>query len=63
MKYIFLLISIIIILYSSYIAIKCIELFNNLTDYGKGYLAGSVILLTIGVSLFIFSLKKIKQKK
>jgi len=63
MKYFLISVSIIIIIYSSYLAIKCIELFNSLTEYGKGYLAGSIILLTIGVSLFIYSLKKIKQNK
>jgi len=61
MKYFLLLVSIIIIIYSSYLAIKCIELFNSLTEYGKGYLAGSMILLAIGISALIYSLKKIKQ--
>jgi len=63
MKYFLFSISIIIILYSGYLVIKCLELFNNLTEYGKGYFAGSLILLTIGVFLFVYSLKKIKQKK
>jgi hypothetical protein len=63
MRYFILAVSIIIILYSSYLAIKCIELLNSLTEYGKGYLLGNIILLSIGLSLFFYALKKIKQKK
>jgi len=62
MKYFLLSVSIIIILYAGYILINCIELFNDLTEYGKGYLAGSIFLLTLGISILIYSLKRIKQK-
>jgi len=62
MRYFLLLLSTVIILYAGYILIKCIELINSLTEYGKGYLTGSVFLLAIGISIFIYSLKRFKKK-
>ena len=63
MKYILFSVSIIIILYSGYILIKCFQSFGNLTEYGKGYLTGSIILLVTGLLIFSYSIKKIKSKK
>ena len=63
MKYILLTISVIIVLYSGYITIRCLESINTLTQYGKGYLVGNVILLLMGIFILIFSIKKLKHKK
>jgi membrane protein DedA with SNARE-associated domain len=63
MKYLLLSLSTIIILYGGYILIKCIQSFESLTQFGKGYLVGSIVLLAIGISMFIFSIRKIKKNK
>ncbi len=35
--------------------------YNKLTEYGKGYIWGSIILILIGVILIFFSRKKSKN--
>jgi len=61
-KYILLSISIIILLYAGYGFAKCIQAIGDLTEFGKGYLTGSIILLIVGSLLLLFSIKKIRTK-
>jgi len=63
MKYILLTVSILIILYSGYGLIKCLQSFDTLTEYGKGYLTGSIILLSVGGIILLWSIRKFKEEK
>jgi len=63
MKYILLTVSILIIFYSGYGLTKCLQSFDTLTEYGKGYLTGSIILLTVGGSILFWGIRKFKEEK
>jgi len=63
MKYLLLIVSILIISYSGYGLTKCLQSFDTLTEYGKGYLTGSIILLIIGGTILLWTISKFKQKK
>jgi hypothetical protein len=61
MKYFLLIVSIIILIYAGYGFIKCIEAVGSLTEYGKGFLTGSIILLVLGFSMLAYSIKMIRR--
>jgi len=63
MKYFLLSIAVILILYSSYLLIKCIQIPTDLSEYGKGFVTGNIILFILGVALLLFSFNKFKSKK
>jgi hypothetical protein len=63
MKYNLLILSIILIVYPIYAIIKCICVFDSLSNYGFGVLTGGLILFTIGCILMYFSIKSFKKKK
>jgi len=62
MKYLLLSISVIMILYSGLLLVKCFQVSPSFTEYGKGFVTGSSILFILGIVLMIFSIKKIKKK-
>jgi hypothetical protein len=52
------IIAIILILYSGYLLVNCIVVLPNITQYGKGMLTGSIIMLALGVIILIKTRKK-----
>jgi hypothetical protein len=62
MKIIVKSISVILILYSLFLLIQCIPVIGNLTEYGKGILTGSILILFIGVALQFIKFKKNEKK-
>ena len=63
MKYLLLSLSVFLLLYATYIFVKCIEVSNNLTNFGKGYFTGSILLICLGFFILYLALKNKTTKK
>jgi hypothetical protein len=62
-KWIFLVSGAIIALAGLTQSLKIIAYIGELTEMGKGYLTGSILLVIVGVALVIFGLKIGKKSK
>ena len=65
-KNILLAIGILLVLFSLVSVSQYIGDYSTLTEYGKGFVCGKLLLLLIGIGLIIFSIKKknaIKKEK
>ncbi len=63
MRYVLIVAAIFLILYPIYSIIKCLQVFQTLTNYGKGVLTGSLLLMAIGFILLIISIRLFKKSR
>jgi FtsH-binding integral membrane protein len=63
MKYLILIISFLFILMSISSLNKYGSDYKILSEYGKGYFWGNILLLTIGIILLFFGLRKFRKNK
>ena len=63
MKYVLFIISLILTVYPMYSVIKCLQVINDLSNYGAGVLVGSLLMLSVGILLMYVTLTLITKKK
>lgn len=61
MRIIKIVISILILIYGFYLLIACLNQIGSITNYGKGVLTGSLVIIVSGLLMFYFSIKKPKK--
>jgi hypothetical protein len=62
MKYFLLSLGFLLIFISALNLFKYLSDYFIITDYGKGFIWGNILLLIIGILIFIWGLKKRKNK-